>query len=221
MTDRIIKMAFFALVVKPLVLLGLGLNILGREKLPPKGPALVAANHNSHLDTIVLMSLYPIWNVHHLRPVAAADYFLKNRFLAWFSRVCIGIIPLDRTGTTGREKIFADCHNALNNGDILILFPEGSRGEPEKIGRLKKGVFHLVNKRNDTEITPVVMHGLGRALPKGTALFVPFNCDVVIGDRLDRSGDAETFVRNLSAAFDDLFRFCLTLHRPERDEESF
>ena len=53
-------MLFFALVVKPLVLIVLGINLKGREKLPLKGPAIIAANHNSHLDALVLMSLYPL-----------------------------------------------------------------------------------------------------------------------------------------------------------------
>ena len=97
---RCIKVLFFALLVRPLVLVGLGLNIINRKYLPTRGPAVIAANHNSHLDTLVLMSLFPLAKVHRVRPVAAADYFLANRFLAWFSQNVIGIIPLDRTGGT-------------------------------------------------------------------------------------------------------------------------
>ena len=217
--NRIFKILFFALIVKPIVFLGLGLNIRSREKLPKTGPAVIAANHNSHLDTLVLMSLYPLWIIHHLRPVAAADYFLKNKFLAWSSNVCIGIIPLDRTGGAGREEIFADCHKALDNGDILILFPEGSRGEPEKVSRLKKGIYHLIKERSDTKITPVVMHGLGRALPKGTALFVPFNCDVVVGDELEVPNSADVFIVSLAGAFEYLFQFCLTYSSSKIDDD--
>ena len=71
--------------------------------------------------------------------------------------------------------------DALDNDEILILFPEGSRGDPEQISELKKGVFFMVDQREDTNVTPVMMHGLGRALPRGEGLLVPFNCDVVIG----------------------------------------
>jgi len=208
--NRLFQLLFFAFIVKPVVFIGLGLNLLGRERLPMKGPGVIAANHNSHLDTLVLMSLYPLWKIHRIRPVAAADYFLRNRFLKWFSFACINIIPLDRTGTIGRDQLFADCHNALDNGDILLLFPEGSRGTPEKVLPLKKGIFHLVKDRTDTRITPVVMHGLGRALPKGTALLVPFNCDVVIGEQLKVPENPGAFIEILSGAFEELFQYCLT-----------
>lgn len=84
--ERVLKILFFALIVKPLTFVILGLNIRSREKLPKKGPAIIAANHNSHLDTMVLMSLYPLSQIHQIRPVAAADYFLSGKFRSWFSQ---------------------------------------------------------------------------------------------------------------------------------------
>ena len=72
---RCLKILFFALCIRPLVLVGLGLNIVNRKHLPTRGPAVIAANHNSHLDTLVLMSLFPLAQIHRVRPVAAADYF--------------------------------------------------------------------------------------------------------------------------------------------------
>ena len=205
-------MLFFALVVKPLVLIVLGINLKGREKLPLKGPAIIAANHNSHLDALVLMSLYPLALIHKVRPVAAADYFLSNRLLAWVSRHCLDIVPFDRSGHVDKEHLFSGCHQALDNGDILILFPEGSRGSPEKISKIRKGLFYLVRERNDTKITPVVMYGLGRALPRGEALFVPFNCDVIVGDPLPDAENSTVFIENITQRFAELFTHCLTRH---------
>lgn len=210
--NRLIKILVFALLIKPLVLIVLGLNLRGREKLPMKGPAVIAANHNSHLDALVLMSLYPLSIIHKVRPVAAADYFLKNRFLKWLSLNCAGIIPFNRSGHVSKEELFAGCHNALDEGDILILFPEGSRGDPEKLSKIKKGLFYLIKDRDDTQITPVVMHGLGKALPKGEALFVPFNCDVIVGDPLLKTETSKDFIDSIGTSFNELFKYCLTKH---------
>lgn len=188
----------------------LGLNIRNRHKLPLTGPAIIAATHNSHLDTMVLLSLYPLSKVHKLRPVAAADYFLSNPVMAWFSLNVIGIIPICRSNEVKKEALFADCHEALDRGDILLLFPEGTRGEPEKTGKLKKGIYHLVKDRLDTPIIPVVTHGLGRALPKGEALLVPFNCDVVVGDALATVESANELLDRLADTFKQLLQQCLT-----------
>lgn len=210
MKNRFIKIAFFALFVKPITFIILGLNIRGRKKLPQNGPAILAANHNSHLDTLVLMSLFPLSQIHKIRPVAAADYFLKNKYLAWFSQTCIGIIPLDRSGGTDKDKLFNGCYEALKNEDILIIFPEGSRGNPEQIGKIKKGLFYLVQDHPEIQVTPIVMHGLGGALPRGEALFVPFNCDVIIGKPLPQTENSSDYVKNISERFTDLSKLCLT-----------
>lgn len=182
--QRYIKVLFFALIVKPVVFLVIGLNIKNRNKLPKNGPAVISSNHNSHLDTMVIMSLYPLSILHKIRPVAAADYFMKNRVMAWFATNCIGIIPLDRTGATTLDELFVPCHKALNNGDILIIFPEGSRGKPEQLSKLKKGIFYLVKDTPNTPVVPVLLEGLGNVLPKGEALLVPFVCTIEIGDAI-------------------------------------
>ncbi|RTE66939.1 1-acyl-sn-glycerol-3-phosphate acyltransferase [Amphritea opalescens] len=218
--DRVIKVLFFALLVKPVVLLLLGLNIIGRDNLPKKGPAIVIANHNSHLDTLVLLSLFPLSVIHKVRPVAAADYFLGNGgLLAWIALKCIGIIPLDRSGGADREVLFSGCTRALSEGDILVLFPEGSRGKPEQMSRLKKGIYYLIKERADIPVVPAMLHGLGRALPKGEALLVPFNCDVVIGENLTERETAAGFMNSATASFQQLSEYCITLSSTESAED--
>ncbi len=213
--SRCLKILFFALIVRPLVLIGLGLNIVNKRALPVIGPAVIAANHNSHLDTMVLMSLFPLSQIHRVRPAAAADYFLANRVRAWFALNIMGIIPLDRSGNADLDELFNTCRDALNRNEILILFPEGSRGAPEQMGRIRKGIVYLLKGREQVPITPVARHGPGRALPRGEALFVPFNCDVVIGDPIHVEGTAAAFVKKLSQCYDDLFRYCLTKQTTE------
>ncbi|MCP3852392.1 MAG: 1-acyl-sn-glycerol-3-phosphate acyltransferase [Gammaproteobacteria bacterium] len=215
MFNRLLKIIFFALLIKPITFIILGLNIRGKNNLPINGPAVIAANHNSHLDTMVLMSLYPLNKIHKIRPVAAADYFLSNRFRAWFSLNIIGIIPIDRKRRMKKEQLFSGCNAALDQNDILIIFPEGSRGQPEQISKIKKGLFHIVNDRLKTEkthtpIVPILMNGLGLSLPRGEALLVPFNCDVIIGESLSPPDTADDFVNKLSSSYDELKSYCIT-----------
>ncbi len=197
----------------------LGLNVFFKQRLPQHGPAILVANHNSHLDTMVLMSLYPLSHIHKVRPVAAADYFLKNRFLAWFSLSIIGIIPIKRSNTGAKGELFDECYHALDNGEILVLFPEGSRGKPEQLSALKRGIHHLIKSRPMLNVTPVMLHGLGRALPKGETLFVPFNCDVVIGEQVPFLDNTHQYISSLSNALDELSTLCLTRQRAVVDED--
>jgi len=179
-----LKKIFFALFVRPLVLIISGVQVVGKEKLPLKGPCIIAANHNSHLDTIVLMSLFPLSHINHVRPVAAADYFMKNKWFAWFSQKVIGIIPLKRRPTKEEGHPLLGVTKALKNGDIVIVFPEGSRGVPEEMGTFKTGIAHLIKEFPSVPVVPIYIHGAGKALPKGEAPFVPFIIDVVIGESL-------------------------------------
>ena len=215
MMKRLLKVLFFGFVIKPLVLLALGLNIRNRKLLPLEGPGMIAANHNSHLDAIVLMSLFPLNKIHKVRPVAAADYFLSNRLLAWFALNVMDIIPLKRTGFKNLDELFAGCYQALEDREILIVFPEGTRGQPEQMGEIKRGLFHLLKKHDDAFITPVVMYGLGRALPRGEGLFVPYNCDVIVGERLPRAKSSKELVELIAQSYDNLFPYCLTRREME------
>lgn len=216
---RLLKVLFFLLIVKPLVFIGLGLNVLQRQHLPSQGPIIIAANHNSHLDTLVLMALFPLHLIHRVRPVAAADYFLANPFVAWLSLNIIGIIPIRRTPSSSeRDTVLQACHDALEHNDILIIFPEGSRGEPEIMSGLKKGIYHLVKHHPQRSVLPVVMRGLGRSLPKGTAMLVPFNCDVVIGEPLSGFTDAEDFVLTMQKSYQHLATHCITHSQAVSDD---
>lgn len=195
---RLLQQLFFWLVVRPVVLVGLGLNVRHRERLPAGGPAIVVANHNSHLDTLVLMTLFPSRLLHRVRPLAAADYFLSGRAIAWFSRRVIGILPVVRGGAGRRSDPLALPAAALARGEVVILFPEGTRGEPERLAGFKSGVGHLARKHPAVPVVPVFLHGLGKSLPKGGAVPVPFFCDVFVGEPLFGTDDPKAFVAMLT-----------------------
>lgn len=180
MINRALRWLFFAIIIKPIVKLVIGLRYQNKPILPEDGPALIIANHNSHLDTMVLISLLPLKVLHKVQPVAAADYFLKNKFIAWFALNIIGILPIERQSERQTRSPVEQCAEALQQGKILIFFPEGSRGQPETMSELKYGVVKLAEKCPQVPLYPIYMHGLGKSLPKGDALLVPFFCDVVL-----------------------------------------
>jgi 1-acyl-sn-glycerol-3-phosphate acyltransferase len=192
--NNALRAAFFFLIVRPVLTIVLGTNVRDPGFLPKGGPAVIVANHNSHLDTLTLLSLFPLRDLPRLRPVAAFDYFMKTKPMAWFALHIIGIIPVERGRREADVNPLAACEEALDRGEILILFPEGSRGEPERLAQFKKGVAHLVKARPAAPVHPVFMHGLGKALPRDSLLLVPFNCDIVAGEPFHWTGDVESFM---------------------------
>ena len=200
----LLRYLWYGVIVRTVVLIVLGLNVRHRERLPLRGPAILAANHNSHLDAMVLINLFPLGLLPKVRPVAAADYFLRNRLMAWFATQVIGIVPLKRKREREDEDLLAPVSEALARGEILLFFPEGSRGEPEKITEFKSGLARLAERHPEVPIIPIFMHGLGKALPKGEAILVPFFLDVWLGEPLHFAGSREEFMQEYRATMDTL-----------------
>jgi len=199
------RLVFHWLVTKPVLLLIIGLTVHNRQLVPRRGPAIIVANHNSHADTVVLMSLFPSRMLRTVRPVAAADYFLRNRFLSWLARDCIGILPIDRQALKQGKDPLVECVAALDRGEILILFPEGTRGEPEQPRPFRKGIYHLAQRRPEVPIVPIYLRRLGVVLPKGACVPVPLFCDAIVGPPLDsRPTEAAEFVHALETTMAEL-----------------
>ncbi|HVT52163.1 MAG TPA: lysophospholipid acyltransferase family protein [Dongiaceae bacterium] len=200
---RILRLLFWVLIGRPLVLVVLGLNVRNGSGLPKNGPAILVANHNSHIDTFVLISLFPLKLLGKLRPVAAADYFLSNRALAWFTLNIVNMIPIERAAK-GKIDRNADpleaCVKALQAGEILLVFPEGTRGEAETLAKFKGGVARLKEQFPDMPVIPIYMHGLGRVMPKGEIALVPVVVDVFVGDPVPWSGNRADFTRAMEEA---------------------
>jgi 1-acyl-sn-glycerol-3-phosphate acyltransferase len=172
--NLLLRFLFYAVFIRVIVLIVLGLNVRHRERLPKAGPGIIVANHNSHLDTMVLMSLFPLRLLPKLHPVAAVDYFLTSRLVSWFTLKVVGILPIKRTVSRGDDSPLAPCNQALADGQLLIIFPEGSRGEPEQMQSFKGGIARLAESNPTVPVTPLFLHGLGKALPKGETVLVPF-----------------------------------------------
>jgi 1-acyl-sn-glycerol-3-phosphate acyltransferase len=191
------RLAFLTLFARPLARFLTGADVIGRQRLPKAGPAIIAANHNSHVDTLLLLTVFPARTIDRLRPVAAADYFLRGPIIGWFSRTLVGIVPVVRV-SGGREDVLAPARAALEGGDIVIIFPEGTRGPgTDEMGPLKSGVARLAAAFPEAPVTPVWIEGAGRVLPKGAVLPAPMNCTVLVGEPLTWCGDRERFLETL------------------------
>ncbi len=149
--NQTLRMLFFALVIRPLMIIVLGTNVRRQELLPETGPAIIVANHNSHLDVFALINVLGLHRLPFVRPVAAADYFMTRPFRRWFATKIVGIIPIDRENIR-REKgkhPLDPISEVIDDGGIVLLFPEGTRGEPEQINEFQSGVAHLARRHPD------------------------------------------------------------------------
>ena len=195
MMSSILRTLFTLCIVWPVIWLWLGLRIRHRDRLPIRGRAIIVANHNSHMDVFALLSLFPLRRQASIHPVAAADYFLRNKAMAWFALNILNIIPISRKG--GETNPLAQCEQALRDGKILILFPEGTRGEPGKLSPLKSGLWHLSQRVPDVPIIPVWLRGTEHVMAKGNRIPLPLFIDVNIGRALRFHDDKHRFMDEL------------------------
>ena len=201
---NVARLAFLTLVARPLARFLTGADVIGRERLPTAGPAIVVANHTSHVDTLLLLSIFPARILGRVRPVAAADYFLRGPMIGWFSRTLVGIVPVVRTHAL-HEDVLGPARAALAAGDIVIVFPEGTRGPAtDALGPLKTGVARLAAAFPQAPVTPVWIEGAGRVLPKGAVLPAPMNCTALVGEPIRWSGDKAGFMEALRAGLEAL-----------------
>ncbi len=204
-SNTVLRFLFFIVIVRPLVKIVIGLRYHSPINLPKNGKAIVVANHNSHLDTMVLISMMPLRLLSKIQPVAAADYFTKNRWVKWFALKIIGILPIVRNKMDGKsDNPIELCKEALEHGKILIFFPEGSRGEPEKMSELKYGITKLAKECPEVSIYPVYLHGLGKVMPKGDAVLVPFFCDIAFSEPMSFQQYQADFFEVLKASFEQM-----------------
>lgn len=144
-------------------------------------PTIYYANHTSHLDFVLLSSALPDHLRKKTRPVAATDYWNQNAVRRYFIQTVFRGVLVERghfvRGRHPLEPLIA----ALDAGESLIFFPEGTRGNGDGLQPFKCGLFHLCEARPDVELVPVWLKNLSRVMPKGAPLPVPLLCFVTFG----------------------------------------
>jgi 1-acyl-sn-glycerol-3-phosphate acyltransferase len=156
------------------------LRIDGRENLPSSGSFILVCNHTSHLDTLCMLSSVPLKQIHRVFPAAAADYFFSSLPRSAVSAVLINALPFDRK-VKGAESLSACSELLKNDGNVLIIFPEGTRTTDGSMGRFRSGIGRLA-AGTDLPVVPCYLAGGTRAWPKGKLLPRPFRLHLRIGE---------------------------------------
>ncbi|EGV38804.1 lysophospholipid acyltransferase family protein [Neisseria weaveri] len=161
------------------------------------------ANHGSHGDfVLVWISLPRRWRA-CVRPVAGADYWLGNKVKRFIIRNVFNALLIDRDGSDPRA-VTGQMSAALQNGDSLIIFPEGTRNTDDDTVLLpfKSGIYHLARENPNVRFVPMWIDNINHVLPKGTFLPVPLLCNVNIGEEiaLQENEDKEAFLLRTRAA---------------------
>ena len=155
------------------------LNVYGKEHIPRSGGALIVSNHQSYLDPILLA-------VQLNRPVSfmARSGLFDNRFFGWLIRQLNAFPVRQGTGDVGAIK---ETIRRLQQGHMLVIYPEGSRTEDGDLQPIEPGAG-LVVKRVPVPVIPAYIEGSWEAWMRGTAIFRPHKIRVIYGPPLDTEG---------------------------------
>ena len=147
------------------------------------------ANHTSHMDTLALWCALPAGLRAKTRPVAASDYWSGAGLKSYIATRGFNALFIERNADKRERDPLAPLVEALQRGESLIIFPEGTRRAQALPSPFKSGLFHLAAKVPAAELIPVYLDNLYRSMPKGTLLPVPLTCSVRFGAQLERRVD--------------------------------
>ena len=148
---------------------------------PPKAEQRIYfANHQSHADLVMIWAALPAELRGITRPIAAKDYWTKTPLRQWITTAVFNAVYVDRERTEGQDPL-APLVQALDAGDSIILFPEGTRGHAEEPQPFKAGLYNLAQRFPQVVLVPAWIHNVQRVMPKGEVVPVPILCSVTFG----------------------------------------
>jgi 1-acyl-sn-glycerol-3-phosphate acyltransferase len=174
---------------------------------PPKAEQRIYfANHQSHLDWVLIWAALPRELRAVTRPIAARDYWTSSPFKQWLTTEVFNAVYVSRQRSDDQDPL-EPLLQALASGDSLVIFPEGTRslkGDPQPF---KSGLYHLAEQFPGVQLIPAWIDNVQRVMPKGEVVPVPILCTVTFGTPLqlqpgedkraflDRARDAVLAVR--------------------------
>ena len=156
---------------------------------PPKAEQRIYfANHQSHFDWVLIWAALPHDLRARTRPIAARDYWTATPFKHWLTREVFNAVYVSRTRTKDAshpgkedEDPLEPLVEALKNGDSLVIFPEGTRGNKGEPQAFKAGLYHLAEQFPEVQLIPTWIDNVQRVMPKGEVVPVPILCSVTFG----------------------------------------
>jgi 1-acyl-sn-glycerol-3-phosphate acyltransferase len=178
-----VQYRFSRLVAGPFLRLLAQATVTGADNVPATGPAIIAANHLSVIDSLYLpLSLE--------RPVsfaAKSEYFtgtrLRDRLVGAYLR-STNQLSTDRTGGRAAQGMLDAALRHLGSGELFGIYPEGTRSPDGRLYRGRTGVGYLA-LNSGAPVIPVAMIGTDRILPPGHRVPRPGRIEIRIGEPLD------------------------------------
>ncbi|MGH9107520.1 MAG: lysophospholipid acyltransferase family protein, partial [Acidimicrobiales bacterium] len=159
------RAAYTELVTRPAMAAVAQPTVVGLERFDHlTGPVIFAANHASHLDAPLVLSVLPDRWRHKVVTLAAADYFFDSRLKAAYFAFALNAVPIERTKVSRTSA--ARAQQLMLDGWNLLIFPEGGRS-PDGWGQQHRGGAAWLASRSGRPIVPVHIRGTGRLWPRG------------------------------------------------------
>ena len=195
---RLAHFLFFSVGLRGFLRFVIGLQYGHQPESMNNRQCIYVANHNSFLDTFAIFSALPRCKIQQTYSLAARDYFDQRPVLKWFAERVMRSIFIGRgVGKKNGNEDFDAIDELLQRGESLILFPEGSRGEPGKMAPFKKGIAAILQKHPHIPYVPIYLHNAGMVLPKGDWMPIPFECSIQFGEPVWKVGDTDAILTDI------------------------
>lgn len=175
--------SFFKATLGPLLHLYNRPEIEGAGNIPDEGAVIMASNHQAVMDSFYL----PLMMRRQIQFPAKAEYFtapgLSGRFKRWFFNAA-GQIPVDRTADNAGDSTLAAARTVLGRGDILGIYPEGTRSPDGRIYKGRTGMARIA-MATGAPVIPVAMNNTRAANPIGTVVPRPAKVSMRIGEPIN------------------------------------
>ncbi|MFJ8363211.1 lysophospholipid acyltransferase family protein [Streptomyces sp. NPDC093984] len=179
------RFALIKAVLGPIMRLMFRPQVEGAEHIPADGPVIMAGNHLTFIDSIVL----PLVTKRQVFFIGKDEYVtgkgLKGRLMAWFF-TGVGMIPVDRDGASGGVAALMTGRRVLEEGRVFGIYPEGTRSPDGRLYRGRTGIARLT-LMTGAPVVPFAMIGTDKLQPGGRGIPRPGRVTVRFGEPMEFS----------------------------------